>query len=86
MELIGKELDFDTIVKLVKEELERANEKFPMFYSKHHGYAVILEELEEMWDEIKMRKPNPCFVQRECIQMTTMCFKFLMSKIYEMDD
>ncbi len=82
MKLTGKKLDFDTIVKLVKEELERANKKFPLFNSKHEGYSVILEKFEEMWDEIKMKKPNNCYVQAECIQTATMCFKFLMSKIY----
>lgn len=48
-------------------ELNRANEKFPLFNSPHEGYAVILEELEEaqeaqenvksslavLWDEVK---------------------------------
>lgn len=28
-------------------ELNRANEKFPLFNSRHEGYAVVLEELEE---------------------------------------
>lgn len=31
----------------VMDELLRANEKFPLFCSKHEGYAVIKEELEK---------------------------------------
>lgn len=48
-------------------ELNRANEKFPLFNSTHEGYAVILEEAEEaqeamenvktslavLWDRVK---------------------------------
>lgn len=48
-------------------ELDRANVSFPLFNSKHEGYAVIMEEVEEaqeamesvtsamavMWDEVR---------------------------------
>jgi len=86
MQLTGKELPFNEVVVLVREEPERANKKFPLFHSKHHGYAVILEELEEMWDEIKRQEPNTARVQAECIQFITMGFKFLMSPIFDMKD
>lgn len=33
---------------LVKKELEAANERFPLFNSAHEGYAVLLEEAEEL--------------------------------------
>lgn len=35
------------VEKLVQEELESANQRFPMFRSDHEGYAVIKEEIEE---------------------------------------
>ena len=38
-------------IKLVKEELKSANGKFPLFNSSHEGYAVIKEELDELWDD-----------------------------------
>ena len=48
------------MIELVKEveaatlaELNRANEKFPLFNSKHEGYAVVLEELEEAKEAMK---------------------------------
>ena len=37
---------------LVSTELKAANEKFPPFHSDHEGYAVILEEVEELSEEI----------------------------------
>lgn len=48
----------EAVEKLVSEELERANKKFPMFHSVHEGYAVLKEEIEETEnevDELKMR-------------------------------
>lgn len=37
--------------ELVAVELAAANEKFPQFHSPHEGWAVILEEYEELEDE-----------------------------------
>lgn len=37
-----------SVQNLVAEELERANEKFPLFHSDHEAYGVIGEEIEEV--------------------------------------
>ena len=37
----------EAVEKAVMDELQRANDSFPLFNSKHEGYAVIKEELEE---------------------------------------
>ena len=39
--------------KLVAVELSAANERFPQFHSVHEGYAVILEEAEELKEEVE---------------------------------
>ena len=33
--------------EVIEKELKAASEKFPAFNSRHEGYAVILEEIEE---------------------------------------
>ena len=45
--------DRQEIMRLVDEELARANEIYPPFRSAHEGYAVICEEVEEMMAEIE---------------------------------
>lgn len=39
------------IEKLINDELQSANKKFPLFSSWHEAYAVILEEVEEANNE-----------------------------------
>lgn len=39
------------VERLVADELERANEEFPLFHSKHEAYGVLLEEFAEAHDE-----------------------------------
>ena len=46
-----KEL-LSAVSKLADEELNRSYEKFPKFNSPHEGYAVILEEVDELKEEI----------------------------------
>ena len=74
-------MDKEIAMKLISEEVDFANEKFPAFSSSHEGYAVILEEMDELWDEIKNNKdPMSSMKQKkEAIQVGAMAVKFLMS-------
>jgi len=47
-------MSIQSIAKEVIEELERAEAKFGPFNSSHEGYAVILEELDELWEVVKL--------------------------------
>ena len=38
---------------IVGRELRTTQRIHPAYSSPHHGYGVILEELDELWDEIK---------------------------------
>ena len=40
--------------RIVADELERANDEFPLFHSKHEALGVLLEEISEASDEIKI--------------------------------
>ena len=47
---------------LVDKELAAANERFPPFHSAHEGWAVILEEVDELKAEVKQVEEYFCFV------------------------
>ncbi len=62
------------------EELERANSIYgTSFNSPHEGYAVMLEEMDELWAEIKKKEPDKERMRAEAIQVGAMAIKFLMS-------
>ena len=65
----------EEVVGLVLEELDRATAKFGTFNSTHEGYAVILEELDEMWDEVKHNRLDRACA--EAIQVAAMAIRFV---------
>ena len=62
----------------VAQELKRAREKNKPFNSFHEGYAVLLEEVDELWDEVKKKasKRSKESMQEEVIQIAAMCQRF----------
>lgn len=40
----------------VVDEVDTARDKYPSFQSPHEGYAVILEEVDELWELVKAYK------------------------------
>jgi hypothetical protein len=59
----------------ILEELRNAERRFPDFNSPHEGYAIILEELDEAWHEIKHGTPERA--REEMIQVAAMAIRFL---------
>ena len=70
-----KLVELAKINNLVREELRRAMEKFGPFHSPHEGYAIIKEELEETWDEIKANNLHSSC--DEAIQVAAMAMRYL---------
>ena len=60
-------MSIQSIAKEVVQELERAEAKFGPFNSSHEGYAVILEELDELWEVVKLN-PKKIAVSSEEIE------------------
>ncbi|HUT83942.1 MAG TPA: hypothetical protein VMX95_04765 [Thermodesulfobacteriota bacterium] len=70
------------ILKIIK-EYQRATELNGPFHSSHEGYAVILEEVEELWQEIKKKAADRRFkaLEQEAVQIGAMAFRFLVDLI-----
>lgn len=61
------------------EELTRAESKFKAYNSAHEGYAVILEELDELWEEVKKNGKNrdPAAMRTEALQVAVTAIRFI---------
>ena len=60
----------------VLQELHRARKKHKPMQSAHEGYAVILEELEELWDAVK--KDDKAHAKKEAMQVAAMALAFMI--------
>ena len=68
------------IASYLVEELERANHIYgTSFASPHEGYAIMHEELDELWEEIKKKHPDPERLREEAVQVGAMAIKFILS-------
>jgi len=65
----------ERVLDQVGAEFTRATDKFGSFHNFHEGYAVILEELDEAWREIKRRNYRPATLRKELIQVAAMAVR-----------
>jgi hypothetical protein len=61
-------------LNLAADELRRAMSKFGPFASAHEGYAVLLEELDELWWEVK--HGTPARAREEAVQVAAMALRY----------
>ena len=67
----------DPIIADVRRELNFATAKFGPFASAHEGYAILKEEVDELWDNIKAN--NSLYAQREeAIQIAAMAIRYIL--------
>ena len=60
----------------IQNEYQKAVKKFPKFNSKHEGYAVLKEEVDELWDNVKGNVAEN-LTKEEAIQVGAMAMRFL---------
>jgi NTP pyrophosphatase (non-canonical NTP hydrolase) len=71
--------NYGETVDEVYSEIIRAKDLHPgEFQNPHHGYAVLLEEVDELWDEVKKNSKNydPEKARKEAIQIAAMAVRF----------
>jgi len=61
-------------------ELEKARAKFGPMASAHEGYAVIMEEIDELWAIVKQKQGERDYaaLRKETIQCGAMVLAFLV--------
>ena len=61
----------------VKSEFERAFAKFGAFNTAHEGWAILREEVDELWDEVKSKDRSLEAMREEATQVAAMAIRFI---------
>ncbi len=66
------------LIEAIMHELSNAREKFKPFISAHQGYAVLLEEVDELWELVKLKPDirDATAMTKEAIQIAAMAIRF----------
>jgi len=75
-----KDTRFERAFAEVRDELQLATMKFGSFASAHEGYAVLLEEVDELWDEVKKNQNIRSIehLRQEAKQVAAMALRFMI--------
>ena len=67
-------------ISVIVKEYVGATEKNGPFNSLHEGYAVLLEEVDELWEEVKKKKVNrsKAAIAEECSQIAAMAYRLMV--------
>lgn len=72
----------DLILEKVKKEVDRVDKMIGRPYSSYHEfYGVLLEELDELWREIKKKNPDKDRIELESIQIISVIYRLLNQKL-----
>jgi len=67
------------VLALIEHELDSAQEKFPRPQSSpHEGWAVLMEEVDELWDEVKANRGTDQSALKEAVQTGAMAVRYIL--------
>lgn len=72
-------MKIEDAMRLVVNEYARASAR-GNYSSDHEGYAVMLEELDELWEEIKSNPRDKRLVCDEAVQVAATALRFLVGR------
>ena len=70
------------IDKNIRDEMEKSVLKYGAFHSFHEAYGVLKEEVDELWDEIKIREHDYYRIYQEAIQVAAMARKIALCTLF----
>ena len=64
----------------VADEMNKAISQFPTLHSLHEGYAIMLEEVDELWEHVKtnQKRRDKEAIKKECIQIAAMALRIIL--------
>jgi hypothetical protein len=66
------------VLRAIEAEVQRAMKKHDPMNSAHEGYAVLQEEVDELWDEIKADNGRSPAAMEEAIQVAAMAVRYIV--------
>jgi hypothetical protein len=67
--------DLDECLALVRAEVLRAESKYGPFNTTHEGYGILMEEVEELWEDVKFNRVPQAL--EEAVQVAAMGVRFM---------
>jgi len=79
--------DLMDVQKEVENELISAVKNWPPFNSAHEGFAVLKEEVDELWEHVKtnQKKRDLVAMRKEAIQVAAMAQRFALEVTDELN-
>lgn len=68
-------------IQAARDELRAATEMFGPFASPHEGFAILKEEVDELWEAVRMKQSDsarPACMRDEARQVAAMALRFLI--------
>lgn len=65
------------ILAVIDQELDRAVSRFDSFHSPHEGWAVIKEEVDELWAHVCGNSGRGREAMIEAVQIATMALRYI---------
>lgn len=75
-------MSYQEIIKDVMEEVSFAEKKYTPYRSSHEGYAIIKEEVDELWDEVKMKNQSYARQYTEAKHIACTAIRFMIYAAY----
>lgn len=66
----------DTVMDLVRVEIQIASRDWPDYHSAHEGYGVLAEEVAEVFDDV--RSGDTSHMALELVQVAAVAIRFAM--------
>lgn len=65
-------------LKEVEARVHKARSMYPDMRSAPEGYAILLEEVDELWAEIKKKSPDKEQMRQEALDVAAMAVRFIV--------
>ena len=69
-----------TICDLVGNEMQFGYKKYGKYHNSHEHYAVLKEELDEYWDDVKANKSETPQAMYELVQVAAVALRYVLER------